>query len=228
MAFILHIETTSTVCSVALSDNNNLIASKEINNGYSHAENLHAFIQELLLEANLSPQQLQAVSISKGPGSYTGLRIGYSAAKGLCYVLNIPLIAVDTLQMLAYTAKQQLSLNNPIYCPLIDARRMEVYYAKYNEQLIETSPAKALIINETSIIELMEHQPNMYLLGDGMPKTREFIQSLNLSALYIEGIKPSATALISLAYTKYVNHDFEVAAYAEPFYLKEFYFTQKK
>lgn len=230
MAYILHIETTSTVCSVAISLNNSIITIKEINGGYSHAENLHLLISQVLAETNLNVKQINAISISKGPGSYTGLRIGYATAKGLCYALNIPLIAIGTLQALSFLAKHKNNsvIENTVFCPLIDARRMEVYCALYNDNFIEIEPAKALIIDEKQITELIKQYPNLIFFGDGMPKTRDFIVSLNQKATYIDDILPTSKALVSLAYHKFHKNDFENLAYAEPFYLKEFYFITKQ
>lgn len=228
MAYILHIETTSTVCSVSISYKNELIALKEQNGGYTHAENLHLFITSIISEVQLYLSQLEAISISKGPGSYTGLRIGYATAKGLCYALNIPLIEIETLQALSALAKNTTSKNETIFCPLIDARRMEVYYALYDYNLTAITPAKALIIDVTEIKNLINQYPHIVFLGDGMPKTRDFITQLNLQASYINDIMPTSKSLIELAYNKFQKNDFVDIAYAEPFYLKEFYFTTSK
>lgn len=229
MAYILHIETTSTVCSVAISSNEKLLAIKENNEGYSHAENLHLFIQQILIEAKISINELSAISISKGPGSYTGLRIGYSTAKGLCYTLNIPLISINTLKALASSVINQVTLNTEfVFCPMIDARRMEVYSATYSPTLKELEPTSAIILNEDTITRIIKKRPTLCIFGDGMLKAKELIQSLGLKAQYIENIIPSASSLIGLSYQKYLKKEFEDIAYAEPFYLKEFFFIQKK
>ncbi len=225
MAFLLHIESSSTVCSVALSNNELLIAQKEINNGYSHAENLHLFIQTILVETNVTPQQLSAISISSGPGSYTGLRIGYSTAKGLCYALNIPLVEVSTLQALSSLAKQKCALNiTPnLLCPLIDARRMEVYTALFDANLNSVKSAQALILTPETI-QQFNNNTTICFFGNGMPKAKELLQILP-TALFVDEILPSATSLITLAYQKYLLKEFVDIAYAEPNYLKEFYFA---
>lgn len=225
MAYFLHIESTSTVCSVALSQNDTLIALEELNNGYTHAENLHLFINKVLKNNQLSPIDLAAVSVSKGPGSYTGLRIGFSAAKGLAYALNIPLISIDTLQTLASLAKEKEN-QDVLFCPLIDARRMEVYSAIYDTHLNCIQTPTALILNEESISNFPKDK-TICFFGDGMPKAKELLQSLN-NVRFIEGILPSAKALVSLAFQKYTNKDFADIAYSEPFYLKEFHFTTPK
>lgn len=225
MSYILHIESTSTVCSVALSNNDQLIAIKELNNGYTHAENLHVFIETVLLEAGIEAKQLQAISVSTGPGSYTGLRIGYATAKGLAYALSIPLITVSTLKALTSLAKEHAK-EDALYCPMLDARRMEVYYAIFDNDLNEVLPVNALILSEESIDVLKQTKP-IYFFGDGMPKAKELLNTLP-SICYIENIVASAKALIPLAYQKFVNQEFDDIAYAEPMYLKEFYFAVSK
>lgn len=225
MAYLLHIESTSTVCSVAISKNANLLAIKELNNGYTHAENLHVFIDELLKENALKPIDLSAISISSGPGSYTGLRIGFSAAKGLAYALQIPLISVDTLKALTVSAIKKTK-EDVLFCPLLDARRMEVYCAVYTNTLNGIIPLQALILTEESI-KAFDLQKPIYFFGDGMPKAKELLQTLP-QTFFIDDISASANAMIELAYTKYQAKDFEDVAYSEPNYLKEFYFTTAK
>lgn len=225
MSYIIHIESTSTVCSVALSHNDQLLSLKELNNGYTHAENLHLFIQDVLLDAGIETKQLDAISVSTGPGSYTGLRIGYATAKGLAYALNIPLITVSTLQALTSLAIQHTSAD-ALYCPMLDARRMEVYCAMYDQTLEEVVPVNALILSEESINALKKDKP-IYYFGDGMPKAKELLSTLP-SVFYIENIVASAKALIPLAYQKFIQKNFDDIAYAEPMYLKEFYFAVSK
>lgn len=221
MAYLLHIESSSTVCSVALSDDDNLVALKELNNGYTHAENLHVFIQELLREQNLKASQLSGISISSGPGSYTGLRIGFSAAKGLAYALNIPLITIDTLKALSVTALETIKKEG-IFIPMMDARRMEVYCAAYDTQLKEVIAPKALILTEESIREFSFNKP-IFFFGDGMPKAKSLAENL-VHSHFIDNILPSAKALVKLAFEKYQARDFTDTAYSEPSYLKEFFF----
>ncbi len=225
MAYILHIESTSTVCSIAISKDAELIALKELNNGYTHAENLHVFIEQLLKETSLSSKDLNAISISSGPGSYTGLRIGFSAAKGLAYALQIPLITIDTLKALSNTAIQKIKAD-AFFCPMMDARRMEVYCAVYDNSLNEILPVQALVLDETSV-KIVALNKNIYFFGDGMPKAKDLLQTLP-NAYFIEDITASASSMISLAFEKYISKDFADVAYSEPNYLKEFFFTTAK
>jgi tRNA threonylcarbamoyladenosine biosynthesis protein TsaB len=225
VAYLLHIESTSTVCSVAISKNADLLAIKELNNGYTHAENLHVFIDELLKKNALKPTDLQAISISSGPGSYTGLRIGFSAAKGLAYALHIPLISIDTLKALTVSAIKKTK-EDVLFCPLMDARRMEVYCAVYTNTLNDIIPLQALVLTEESI-KVFDLQKPIYFFGDGMPKAKELLQTLPLT-FFIDDISASANNMIELAYAKYHAKDFVDVAYAEPNYLKEFFFTTAK
>jgi tRNA threonylcarbamoyladenosine biosynthesis protein TsaB len=210
---------------VALSKNDELIALKEINNGYSHAENLHVFIQQLMDENHLQMSQLGAISVSSGPGSYTGLRIGFSAAKGIAFALNIPLITVDTLKILAVQAIYLVKAD-AIYVPLMDARRMEVYCAVYDKSLREVLSGRALILTDEAIEMFREYKP-LYFFGDGMPKSRVLLSGLE-NVNFIDGIAASSEAMVALAYQKYISNEFADVAYTEPNYLKEFYFTSDK
>ena len=222
MAYLLHIESTSTVCSVSVSENNTLIAIKEINDGFTHAENLHLFIQSVLQQVGLTLNQLHAISISSGPGSYTGLRIGFASAKGLAYALNIPLIKVDTLQSLSRNVIESVN-KEAYYCPLIDARRMEVYYAVHDIELIEIQKPANLILTE-STISIFDLDKDIYFFGDGLRKSKNILGQLK-RANFLENIVPSSKYLVSLAFDKFTNNEFEDLAYTEPFYLKDFYFT---
>lgn len=213
------------MCSVSLTKNGELIGYKEVNNGFTHAENLHLFISEMLKNAKLEPMQLSAVAVSKGPGSYTGLRIGVSSAKGLCYALNIPLLSVDTLQLMAYQA-YQLKKEKAFYCAMLDARRMEVYTCLYNPELNHQNPAEALIVDETSILKFARFN-KIYFFGDGMPKCRSILSKLS-NAHFIEDIVPSAKLMGDLAFKKYKANSVEDVAYFEPFYLKDFMIMKKK
>jgi tRNA threonylcarbamoyladenosine biosynthesis protein TsaB len=224
MNHILCIETSTTVCSVCVTADDKILSHKEINNGFSHAENLHVFIEDILKEANLSIKQINAVAVSKGPGSYTGLRIGVSAAKGLCYALQIPLISIDTLQSMAYAVSHSKN-ENALYCPMLDARRMEVYCAIYDKNLETILPVNALVLDEKSI-EVFNLNKPIYFFGDGMPKAKELFQN-NKNADFIEDIFPSAESMATLAFGKFSQKQFEDVAYFEPFYLKEFFTNAK-
>lgn len=224
MAKLLHIETSTTMCSVAVSENDSLLAAKEINEGYTHAENLHVFIQDLLNETQIDTRELNAIAVSKGPGSYTGLRIGVSAAKGLAYALNIPLLSVDTLQVMSAQARTTHP-GEGFFCPMLDARRMEVYTAVYDSKLNRVSEIQALIVDENSIAPFSQF-PKLRFFGDGMGKCKSILSRLE-NAGFIEGIVPSAKDIVALAYAKFQNKAFEDVAYFEPFYLKDFLILKK-
>ncbi len=225
MAVILHIETATSNCSVSLSNAENILATIELNDGYTHAENLHPFIEKLFLQSNLKPTDLHAVAVSVGPGSYTGLRIGVSAAKGLCYALNIPLIAINTLQILSAGAVKLIQEKDVILCAMLDARRMEVYTGTYDLALNELSKTEALIVTENSTKQF-ETDKTIYFFGDGMPKCKEMLQNIKGSK-FIDGLVPSSVHMPELALKKYKSKQFEDIAYFEPLYLKEYLFKTK-
>ena len=216
MAFILNIETATTNCSVSLSKEGKTIVLKEDNDkSYSHAERLHVYIDEVLKEANINSNKLDAISVSKGPGSYTGLRIGVSAAKGLCFALDKPLISIPTLDALAH----QVKMDDGIIVSMLDARRMEVYSAIYDSNYNEIRETQAQILDETSFNDYLE-QGKVYFIGNGVEKTKTLINHTN--AIFIEDKLPSANDMSLLADTKYKKNYTEDIAYFEPYYLKDF------
>ena len=216
MIYILNIETSTTNCSVSLSENGRLIGLKEDNSlEYSHAERLHVYIDEVLKTAKVSKTQIAAVGISKGPGSYTGLRIGVSAAKGLCYALKIPLISILTLEALAH---QVVNPQGPIVS-MLDARRLEVYSAIYDTDYNETRTTEAEVLTSESYKELLESTP-VYFIGNGVAKTQLLLSHPN--AIFIENKLPSAAQMCTLTHAKFNDNDFEDVAYFEPYYLKDF------
>ena len=221
MSYILNIETATKNCSVALAKEGKTILCKEIaEEGYSHAERLHVFIEEIIKEAGITFQDLSAIAVSQGPGSYTGLRIGVSAAKGLCYALSIPLIAVDTLQVLASQAK----VSNGLIIPMLDARRMEVYSAIFTPNFENKRAVQAEIITENSFEELQE---TLYFVGDCAEKCKPVLTKENF--IFLEEIKyPSAKEMSFLSFEKYKKNDFVDVAYFEPYYLKDFMMTVSK
>ncbi|PCI08752.1 MAG: tRNA (adenosine(37)-N6)-threonylcarbamoyltransferase complex dimerization subunit type 1 TsaB [Flavobacteriaceae bacterium] len=222
MAFILNIETSTKNCSVSVSENGKIIALKELNDGnYSHAEKLHVFIDAVLKQANIDMQQLDAVAIGKGPGSFTGLRIGVSAAKGLCFALDIPLISISTLQHLALQVKAE----NGVIIPMLDARRMEVYSAIFDTDNQFVREIEAQILEESSFQNYL-NDDNVYFIGDGVKKTKELISHPN--AIFIDDKLPSANEMGMVAFEKFQQKDFESTAYFEPFYLKDFVAHKKK
>ena len=219
--FILNIETATKKCSVSIAKNGETIAFREIaEEGYSHAEKLHVFIEELISESKITFKNLNAIAVSQGPGSYTGLRIGVSSAKGLCYALNIPLIAVDTLQSLA----AQISISNGFIIPMIDARRMEVFSAIYDKDLNNIQKVAAEIITEESY---QNQDEEMHFLGDGASKCKEFLNKSNF-IFHDEIIYPSAKEMSKLSFEKYKISDTVDVAYFEPLYVKDFMITKKK
>ena len=217
MSTILCIETATTNCSVALTRDNQIIAVKEdYNNNYSHAEKLHVFIKEILEENAVELSELTAIAISKGPGSYTGLRIGVSAAKGLCFSLNIPLISIATLNALAH----QVAAEEEAYIiPMLDARRMEVYSAVFAGDFREIRATKAEVLEEDSFDEYLS-KAKVYFIGSGVSKFKEICTHPN--ALFVEDKLPSAKEMCELAEAKNKISDFEDVAYFEPYYLKDF------
>ena len=215
MSFILNIETATKNCSVSIAKNGETIVCKEIaEEGYSHAEKLHVFIEEIIAEAKISVQDLDAIAVSQGPGSYTGLRIGVSAAKGLCFALNIPLIAVDTLQTLASQAK----VSDGKIIPMLDARRMEVYSEIFNANLEIEREILAEVIDENSFAAFTE---TIYFVGDCAEKCKQVLTKENF--VFLEDIKyPSASAMSKISFDKYQKSDTVDVAYFEPYYLKDF------
>jgi len=222
LSIILNIETTTKNCSVSIAEKGEILAIKELNNGnYSHAEVLHPFILDVLKEANLTSNRIDAVAVSKGPGSYTGLRIGVSAAKGMCFALDKPLISIDTLTSLSFS----ITIEEGIIVPMLDARRLEVYASVFNEKHQKIREIKAEIINENSFCEYLERS-KVYFLGDGSQKCKEIITHKN--AIFIDAKFPSAQEMAKLSYEKYKISDIENVAYFEPFYLKDFIVIPEK
>jgi len=216
LALILCLETATTNCSVALSQDGALLALKEDkSNNYSHAEKLHVFIDEILKENKLNVTDLDAIAVSKGPGSYTGLRIGVSSAKGLCFSLDIPLISIATLASLA----AQVELEKGFVIPMLDARRMEVYSAIFDEKLNEIRETKAEILDENSFTDYLEKDKILFI-GNGVEKFQAICTHSN--AEFILDKLPSAREMCTLAEAKYKKSDTEDVAYFEPYYLKDF------
>jgi len=223
LAYILNIETATKNCSVALGKEKSVIDVIEYTGeGYSHAEKLHVFIQDILKRNNLKPSDLSAISVSKGPGSYTGLRIGVSAAKGLAYALDIPLISISTLESLARLVKT----GEDVYIiPIIDARRMEVYSAVYDQNYNLVRNVQADLLEEQPF-EAYLSEKKVIFIGDAVDKTRKVIQHAN--ACFHEAKYPSARKQQDIAYKKFIKQVFENTAYFEPYYLKDFMITSKK
>lgn len=229
MPLILHIETSTRACSVGLSHDGRLLALREsLDSGYSHSSTLTVFMQEVLEQTGHTPGDVSAVAISSGPGSYTGLRIGVSAAKGFCYALDIPLIPVHTMLAMTRVAHEYLSAAKPevlsrsrniLYCPMIDARRMEVYYALFREDMSLLRDTEAAIIEHASFEALLQEH-DLLFFGDGAEKCKAVIRSPR--AHFLPDIWPSAKGMVAEAEQKYQQGDFADLAYYEPFYLKDF------
>ena len=222
---ILCLETSTAVCSVALVENGNVVALRESLDGQNHAEKITLFIDEVMKEAGIAYKDLDAVATSMGPGSYTGLRIGVSTAKGLCYAMEKPLIAIDTLAAMACGFLSQQPIANSqqptaILCPMIDARRMEVYTAFFNEKLERTSETEALVIDENSFMELKQNN-HLYLFGDGADKLAALFEN-DENITVVEKFHCSAAYMAKLADEAFTNKQFVDTAYFEPFYLKNF------
>ncbi|MDX1278682.1 tRNA (adenosine(37)-N6)-threonylcarbamoyltransferase complex dimerization subunit type 1 TsaB [Oceanihabitans sediminis] len=216
MSIILNIETATTNCSVSLSKEGETFALLEDNSKqYSHAERLHVYINQILEENNIKSSQIDAIAVSKGPGSYTGLRIGVSAAKGLCFALDKPLISVSTLEALARQVKEE----NGLIIPMLDARRMEVYSAVFDANFNTIREIEAQILDEQSFASYLE-KGKVYFIGNGVEKTKGLIQHEN--AVFIDDKLPSANEMSVVAYNKYKKSDIEDVAYFEPYYLKDF------
>ena len=229
MAIILNIETATKNCSVCLSNHEEILSLVEFNEGqFSHAEKLHSFILEVLVQSGKSMQDIDAIAVSMGPGSYTGLRIGVSAAKGLCFALDKPLISIPTLNSLARIVEPHEA---GFIVPLLDARRMEVYSAVFDNKYDQIRDTQAEIIDEYSFSDYLS-KGKVFLVGDGAEKCKELIDHEN--AVFINDKFPSAREMAKLSAIKYQNKTFEDVAYFEPFYLKDFvagipkkYFNQK-
>ncbi|MCQ2375536.1 MAG: tRNA (adenosine(37)-N6)-threonylcarbamoyltransferase complex dimerization subunit type 1 TsaB [Salinivirgaceae bacterium] len=225
MALILSFETSTTVCSVALSRNGVIVDSQESFETKSHASLLTVFAQDILQRNSISAQELDAVAVSQGPGSYTGLRIGVSAAKGLCYSLGKKLLAVDTLKAMALMAADKVEAKPDVFCAMIDARRMEVYCAMFDQQLNRISNTEAVVVDENSFAATLSGK-KVAFFGDGAAKCMPVINSQN--AVLVDGVYPSARYMAVLAEQSFAAGDFKDVAYFEPFYLKDFVATKPK
>lgn len=230
MCNILNIETATDVCSVVLSRGDKILSIRESCEGRSHASLLSVFINELFVESGLQPDDLDAVAVNMGPGSYTGLRIGVSTAKGICYGINKPLIAIPGLEsmcsgMINKLLSEKVNFKETVFLPMIDARRMEVYTAFYNSDLTLREDTHASIIQHDSFDELANDR-KLTLFGSGADKLVSVLNHVNIQI--IPGFKLSALHMVPLAIEKFGKNQFEDVAYFEPNYLKEFITTKSK
>ena len=223
MTMILCLETATPVCSVALNDGCCTLALRETEGQNAHSEKITNFIREVMDVGRIDYKQLDAVAVSKGPGSYTGLRIGVSTAKGICYAADLSLMAIDTLEAMAYGMRAKLGsqiAEDDILIPMIDARRMEVYAAIFDAKLNKIEDTAALVIDENSFADLRKDH-HLWLFGDGAPKLGKLFEN-QPDISVIDGFKPSAAYMRPLAERALMNKDFVDVAYFEPFYLKDF------
>lgn len=225
MALILNIETSSIVCSVSLAKNGKILGLKETSEEKSHASLLTIYVDDLLKENNFKITDLDAVAVSEGPGSYTGLRIGVSTAKGICFGIEKPLIAVPTLYCLANSVLNTIKVTaNSLLCPMIDARRMEIYTAFYNSKAERVSEIKPLIIDENSFVEEIKNH-EIIVFGTGAEKCKTVFKN---NVQFIDNVLPSATFMCEISEKYFNKNEFVDVAYFEPFYLKEFMVTTSK
>ncbi len=227
MGKILNIETSTRICSVALAVDGKVVAMQESAVKNSHARHITVFAEEVMYQSGMNFKDLDAIAVSKGPGSYTGLRIGVSTAKGFCYSLDKPLISVGTLRALAngMLLKMKSEGKNPddfLFCPMIDARRMEVYAAVYDSALRVLREVKAEVIDEKAFAEFLKGEKPLLFMGDGAPKCKEILTRISDKALFPEDFPASAAYMAPLSEEKFTKGQFEDTAYFEPFYLKDF------
>ena len=227
MSCILHIETSTNVCSVAVSEDGKVIFDKADRTGNNHAEALGSFVDEAMSFADSHAIPLDAVAVSSGPGSYTGLRIGVSMAKGVCYALNLPLLSVPTLELMCVPVllRNEEIEDEALLCPMIDARRMEVYAALYDRALKPVRGIQADVVDDDTYRQWLEDRP-VYFFGNGAAKCMDTINHPN--AHLIEGIEPVAKWMMPLAERKMLNDIHEDVAYFVPYYLKDFVAKQPK
>lgn len=228
MANILNIETSTDVCSVALTSDGQVLDHTENYEGQTHATLLSKYVQEMLKYARSRELKLDAIAVSIGPGSYTGLRIGLSEAKGIAFGLQVPLIGVNTLQLMTVSTmfNHFIDDDNPLYVPMIDARRMEVYTAAYTPALETALEPQAMILDEHAFDGLLQQGYTLVMMGNGSDKARQLFQ--NPGVKFIEGIKPVAVDMMALAERAWRQQDFIDVAYSTPLYLKEFQATKPK
>ncbi len=221
MSIILHIETSTKACSVAMAEGGHVLASDfRLFEHYAHAETLNPMIQSVMKEAKRNFKDLEAIAVSSGPGSYTGLRIGISSAKGFCYGLEIPLIAISSLEITAVAGKNYEGKHeNAVLVPMMDARRMEVYSATFDKDLKRKDNDKAIVVDENFTTRF--EGDKIYYFGDGMEKCKSILEKDSRSVI-IDAIYPDAKNMIQLSLEKFRNSEFENLAYFEPVYLKEF------
>jgi len=228
MSIILSIETSTPICSVAIHKNNQLIANADLYLEKSHSNSLTPLIEQLLQHCDLQMIDLNAVAVSSGPGSYTGLRIGLSTAKGLCYALNVPLISISSLDSMITQVLNFHKSDSSIYIPMLDARRMEVFYKVSDGNLVEIEKMSNLIIKEDSFQEYTDKYSEIVLFGNGAEKAWDLLKSQSKKFLWIANVHPSAQFYGKMAFEQFEKEQYEDLAYFEPNYGKEFYSPKSK
>ena len=228
MAVILNIETSTEVCSVALTSEGQVLDHRENYEGQTHATLLSQYVKDMLDYARSREMKIEAIAVSIGPGSYTGLRIGLSEAKGLAFGLNVPLIGVNTLQLMTVSTmfNHFIEEDRVLYVPMIDARRMEVYTAVYTPALEAVLEPQAMILDEHSFEDLLQQGNTLVLMGNGSDKARQVLNHEQVR--FVSGIKPVAVEMMALAEKAWREQSFIDVAYSTPLYLKEFQATKPK
>lgn len=226
MNYILNIHTTSEKAIVNLSDQDSVLATLINEHSKEHATFLHNGIHEILQQTGISPSQLKAIGVTGGPGSYTGIRVGLATAKGLCFALKIPLMIFNTLQLMAFSAIENTGDKKVVYCPMIDARRMEVFAAVYDARLNEVIPPSAMILDENSFAEVLQKRP-VYFFGSGAFKFKDLIKNNSSGSSFFDE-EISSEPLAAFSWKKFQKNQFENLMTAEPIYIKEFYTPAKK
>jgi len=225
MALILSLETSTEICSAALHEDDKLIISSEVHIKQSHASKLAVLVDQILKTLDFKAENISAVAVSSGPGSYTGLRIGTSLAKGICFSLDIPMVSVGTLELMAIQAIRTFNFSDYFFCPMIDARRMEVYCLLTDAVGKTIVPIEAKIIDENSFSDFLENHKIIFF-GNGAEKCKNVVRHIN--AIFVEGIYPRASALGSLAFQRWKENNIEDLSHYEPFYLKNFVAKKSK
>ncbi len=228
MSYILSIETSTAICSVAIHSDAKLMANADLYLEKSHSNSLTPLIEQLLNHCDLQMNDLNAIAVSSGPGSYTGLRIGLSTAKGLCYALDIPLISISSLDSMTTQVLNFDNGDNSIYIPMLDARRMEVFYKVSDVNLLDLEKMSNLIIEEDSFREFIDKYERIFLFGNGAEKAWDVLKSQSPKFNLINKVNPSAQFYGDMVYDKFINKQFEELAYFEPSYGKEFYSPKSK
>lgn len=218
MAYILNIHTSTETAIVNITDGDKVLGTSMNDEAKQHAAFLHVAIHELLQHHGIAIKNLDAIGVSSGPGSYTGIRVGLAAAKGLCYALKIPMITYNSLEVMALSAANFVKDTHALYCPMIDARRMEVYTAVYNYDMQEATPPSAIVLNENSFADILNSN-KIYFSGSGSNKFQQLTK--NVTAVFLSH-KISTESLAKIAWEKFEKNDFENIPYVQPLYIKEF------